>query len=53
MRKEMLARYISTEIQFVTEIEREEILKDLMKMKEKSLRLLAEHIEYISDKVEV
>jgi hypothetical protein len=53
MRKEQLAHYISNEVQFVSQHEREDLKKDLLKMREKSLRFLAEHIEYIQDKIKV
>lgn len=51
MKKEQLAHYISSEIKMLSKHEREEIMKDLMKLKEKTVRLLAEHVEDTRDEI--
>jgi hypothetical protein len=53
MNKESLANYIANEIQYLSKIEREELKSDLMKMKSKSVRWIAEHIEDSKEAVEV
>lgn len=45
MTKEQLANYIASEVQNLSGVEREDLKKDLMKLKDKSIRWLAEHIE--------
>lgn len=52
-KKEDMARYIAENVDYLTPIEREELQKDIMKLKIKSIRFIKEQIEDVKEPVEL